>query len=235
MYSIFGRIRYSECDGDLTLTVPALVNYFQDVSTFQSGDLGVGFAYLEPLNMVWVLAAWQIEIKRLPKIGEEVEVGTLPYEFKGFMGLRNFFMKSKDGELLAVANSQWTLLNTQTFKPERPTDKMLESYVLEPRMEMNYAARKVSMPEEMAALESFEVVKNYLDSNNHVNNGQYIAMAATYVPEGFVTASLRAEYKTQARLGDVMVPHVGKTDTGVTVSLRSQEGSVYCNVEFVRA
>ena len=84
-------------------------------------------------------------------------------------------------------------------------------------------------------LESFEVVKSHLDSNNHVNNGQYIAMAAAYVPEGFVTGSLRAEYKMQARLGDVMVPHVGKTDNGVTVSLRSQEGSVYCNVEFVRA
>ena len=235
MYIFNSRIRYSECDGDCRLTVPALVNYFQDVSTFQSEDLGVGFAYLEPKDMVWVLAAWQIEIKRLPKIGEEVEVGTLPYEFKGFMGLRNFCMKTKAGELLAVANSQWTLINTQTFRPERPTEKMLESYVLEPKMEMNYAARKVSMPDEMEQRESFEVVKSHLDSNNHVNNGQYIAMAAAYVPEGVVTASLRAEYKTQAHLGDVMVPHVGKTDTGVTVSLRNPEGAVYCNVEFAGA
>lgn len=232
MYIFNSRIRYSECDGDCRLTVPALVNYFQDVSTFQSEDLGVGFAYLEPKDMVWVLAAWQIEIKRLPQIGEEVEVGTLPYEFKGFMGLRNFCMRTKEGEMLAVANSQWTLLNTKTFKPERPTEEMLAAYVLEPKMEMNYTVRKVSMPQEMEQMESFEVVKSHLDSNNHVNNGQYIAMAAAYVPEDFATGSLRAEYKMQAHLGDVMVPHVGKTDTGVTVSLRSPEGSVYCNVEF---
>ena len=38
------RIRYSEVDGERKLTIPNLVNYFQDCSTFQSEELGVGGA-----------------------------------------------------------------------------------------------------------------------------------------------------------------------------------------------
>jgi len=186
MYIFNSRIRYSECDGDCRLTVPALVNYFQDVSTFQSEDLGVGFAYLEPKDMVWVLAAWQIEIKRLPQIGEEVEVGTLPYEFKGFMGLRNFCMRTKEGEMLAVANSQWTLLNTKTFKPERPTEEMLAAYVLEPKMEMNYTVRKVSMPQEMEQILSSDRTRAIEDGFSHGCATEVLCRKCGYARTKFV-------------------------------------------------
>ena len=66
MYIFDSRIRYSECDGQCKLRPEALLNYFQDVSTFQSEDLGVGIAYLMPRKLVWVLAAWQVEKACLP-------------------------------------------------------------------------------------------------------------------------------------------------------------------------
>ena len=42
MYTFDSRVRYSETDVNGTLSVTAAVNYFQDCSTFQSEDLGVG-------------------------------------------------------------------------------------------------------------------------------------------------------------------------------------------------
>ena len=42
MYEFDSRVRYSEVDHHGTMTVPALINYFQDCSTFQSEDLGIG-------------------------------------------------------------------------------------------------------------------------------------------------------------------------------------------------
>ncbi len=232
MYSFTGRIRYSECDHEKKLSLPALINYFQDCSTQHSEDIGMGFAYMEPLNVVWVLAAWQIVIHRFPKIGEKVEIGTLPYDFKGFLGLRNFCMKGADGELLAVANSQWTLISTDTMKPMKPTDKMLEAYVLEPKLEMDYAGRKIVIPEECYEEERFSVLRSHLDTNNHVNNGQYVAMAAAYIPEEKEICQMRAEYKVQARLGDIIVPRVSVNDEMAYVSLQNEQGQVYCNVEF---
>lgn len=232
MYSYDSRIRYSECDGQCRLKLESLLNYFQDASTFQSEDLGVGLSYLMPRNMVWVLVSWQIEIERYPVLGEWVEICTFPYDFKGFMGSRNFFMRTKDGEILAKANTLWTLLNFDTMKPTMPPEDMLEKYPLEPRLEMNYAGRKIVVGEDGAKCEPIVVRKQHLDSNNHVNNAQYVSMAVECLPETFEIAGLRVEYKVQAHLNDVLVPYVVKNGDKVVVSLRDEQDTVYVNAEF---
>ena len=62
MYSFESRIRYSETGSDGKLTILSLMDYFQDCSTLQSEDLGVGLSYLLERNMVWVVSSWQIAI-----------------------------------------------------------------------------------------------------------------------------------------------------------------------------
>lgn len=235
MYSFDSRIRYSECDENCKLRLDALMNYFQDASTFQSENLGVGFSYLVPRNLVWVLVSWQVEIIRYPALGEEVEIGTLPYDFKGFIGSRNFCMKTKGGEMLAKANSIWTLLNFDSMKPALPPADMLEKYPVEPRLDMNYEGRKIAVNEGGACEDSIVVQRQHLDSNNHVNNAQYIIMAIQYLPQDFEVRNLRVEYKKQAHLGDVLIPYVVTEGDKVVISLRDDTGAVYVNVECRKA
>ena len=47
MYTFESRVRFSEADHTELLTLPGLVNYFQDCSTFQSEDIGYGVESLE--------------------------------------------------------------------------------------------------------------------------------------------------------------------------------------------
>ena len=232
MFCFESRIRYSECDASRKLSPEALLNYFQDCSTFQSESLGVGFDYLIPKNLVWVLASWQIIIHRMPGLMEEIAVGTFPYDFKGFLGSRNFFLKKKDGEMLAEANSLWTLLNFDTMKPAMPTKEHLSPYIIEPKLDMEYTSRKITVLDNGQVLEPVIIRKQHLDSNNHVNNGQYINIASDYLPEGFDTYQIRAEYKKQAHLGDVFVPYVVTEAEKIIVSLRDENGGVYMNAEF---
>lgn len=232
MFCFESKIRYSECDASRRLSPEALLNYFQDCSTFQSEELGVGFDYLKPRNLVWVLASWQIVVQRYPEFGEEVIVGTLPYDFKGFMGSRNFFMKTKTGELLACANSLWTLLNFDTMKPAVPAAEHLEKYPVEPRLDMEYAGRKIAVGPEGRQQEPITIQKQHLDSNNHVNNARYVSIALNYLPEAFEIHQIRAEYKKQAHLYDVLVPYVLAEAHKVVISLRDANGSVYMNAEF---
>ena len=147
MYSYQARIRYSELDESGHLKPEALLDYFQDCSTFQSEDLGVGIEYLREKNMVWVLSSWQIIVDRYPVLGEVVTVGTQPYEFKGFMGFRNFVMEDASGKRIACANALFSLINIETAGPMRPTEEMLEKYVLGEKIDMEYAPRKIRIPD----------------------------------------------------------------------------------------
>jgi len=233
MFCFESKIRYSECDSSCRLSPEGLLNYFQDCSTFQSETIGAGFSYLMPRNLVWVLASWQIVIHRYPALMEEVVVGTLPYDFKGFLGSRNFCMKTKEGEMLATANSLWTLLDFSTMKPVAPTPEHLAKYPVEPKLDMEYAGRKIVVGNHGEEREPMVVRKQHLDSNNHVNNGQFISIASDYLPPGFDIYQIRGEYKRQAHLHDVFVPYVITEADRIVVSLRDEKGIPYMNAEFL--
>ena len=250
MYTYSTRIRYSEADCENKLTPEGLLNYFQDCSTFQSEDLGIGVKYMLKRRQVWALISWQIDVERYPEIGERVEVGTLPYEFKGFIGFRNFWMEDEQGRRLAAANSVWTLLDLDTGKPVRPSREMLEGYRISPKLEMEYLPRKIEIPKQRGGLlgsdkdgegsadgflwsdrPAFTITRHYLDTNQHVNNGQYVKMALEYPEEGFEIGRLRAEYKKQAYRNDVFYPAVYQKGSIYIVSLNDEAGDPYAVVE----
>lgn len=234
MYQYEGRIRYSQLDNQGSLSLPALLDYFQDCSIFHSEALGVGVEYLKEKQLIWALSAWQIVIKRYPGLCEKVTVGTAPYDFKGFVGYRNFWLTDEAGEQLAVANSIWSLIGTKDGKPTRPSQEMLEKYELSPRLDMEYADRRIRFEGEGVLQEKLTVMPHHLDTNMHVNNGQYVRIAMDYLPKDFKIGQLRAEYKMQAVLGTEMYPTVFMQEDKAGVSLRNDAGAVYCNVEFVR-
>ena len=84
MYTFTGKIRYSETDAYGFLTPEKLIDYFQDCSTFQSEDLGIGVKKLRSQGLAWIIVYWRVEIYRMPVLGEEVRIGTIPYEMKDF-------------------------------------------------------------------------------------------------------------------------------------------------------
>ena len=232
MYSYQARIRYSEIDEGGNLRLETLLDYFQDCSTFQSEDLGVGISYLKERHLVWVLSSWQIVVERYPLLGENVIIGTSPYDFKGFMGFRNFWMKDESGNYLARANSIWSLLDTQSNRPVRPQEDMMKKYPIEPRIEMEYASRRISVPEETIMGDTVLIKKHHLDTNHHVNNGQYVKIAMDSLEKECHVRQLRAEYKKQVYLNDTLLPYYGKTETGAyVVALKDQEDAICCIVE----
>lgn len=233
MYTFNSRVRYSEVGVDGRMTLESLLDYFQDCSTFQSEDIGVGLAYLQERSMAWLLSSWQICVNRYPRLCERITIGTAPYEFKGFLGHRNFEMKTEDGEVLAYANSLWTLMDMDRMLPVKATEEMIRSYVTEPKYPMEYAPRKIAMPEGGRALEHFTVRQHHLDTNHHVNNGQYVRMAMDCLGDEPSIRQLRVEYKNQAKLNDVICPVVAFDEEKniYTVSLDDEAGKPYCIVE----
>lgn len=232
MYTFDSKIRYSETGADGKLSMAALINYFQDCSTFQSEDLGVGIQYLTERHLAWVLVSWQIEVERYPKLCEKVTIGTKPLEMKAFMGTRNFLLADEQGAPLAKAFSLWTLLDMEAGKPYRVPPEIAEKYLLEEPLDMKPLGRKIAVPKGGTVLSPLAVGMEHLDTNHHVNNQKYLEIALHYLPQNFTVGLLRAEYKKQAHLGDWLVPYVVERGETVYVELQDEAGGTYMAAEF---
>lgn len=233
MYCFESRIRYSEVDAKGFLTVGNVVNYLQDCSIFQSEDLGIGIHFLEEHHAAWILNGWQIDFLELPCLGDLVVTGTWAYDFKGIYGYRNFLMKGVDGKELVKANSVWVYFDLEKGKPIKVAEANRNGYEILERLEMEYLPRKVIVSEGGCVQEPLVVRRHHIDTNYHVNNGQYIQLALDYLPEEFRLKRLRAEYRKAALLGDVMIPRIVQNDLNYFVVMEDGEGKPYVNMEFI--
>lgn len=236
MYTFDSRIRYTESDFNEKLTLASLIDYFQDCTNFHTKDLGMDFAWHQDKGVMWVLNFWQIVIKQWPKMGDEVTIGTQSTGCEKMFGHRNFVM-SKQGALqeqFVVANSLWVLVDTKKGRPMLVPEDMKEAYGAQEPLEMEYASRKIAIPKEDGEIgESILVCEHHLDSNRHVNNGQYVRMALAYLEDESKVKELRVEYKIQALLGDEITPVVYKQKDECIVVLQNNKNKAYAVVQFI--
>lgn len=233
MFSFQTKVRYSEIGVDGKTSISSIVNYFQDCSTFQSEKIGQGISALLQRKKGWILTSWQIDMRRQLELGENIRVGTWAHSFKGLYGARNFIIYDEHEEIAAVANTLWALVDLETGHPTKITEEDREGYEIEEPFDMTYLPRKIIMPKQCEILESFRVRRSNLDTNNHVNNGQYIEMAEEYLPQNACVKQMRAEYKRSARYQEIVVPKLSVEDNKYIVKLCDQAENVYAVVEFI--
>lgn len=232
-YSIDSRIRFSEAGEDLRLSLGALINYFQDCSTQHAQDRGVGIPYLKKLHQAWIMVSWQIVIGELPLLGDPVRTSTWAYAFQDFFGKRNYILTDPDGREYVRANGIWVLMDMDTGRPVRIDDATVNAYGVGPKLDMEYSSRKIRVASKGEPQEAFCIGRHHLDTNHHVNNGQYVTIAAEYLPEGFRIHKLRVEYRMQGKLGDEVVPYVSSGEGQIVVSLCNPGGNPYAVIEFL--
>ena len=233
MYQFDSTIRYSEVDADCNLTIPALMNYFQDCTTFHSETVGNGVKALAKRKQAWMLSFYQICIKQMPKFLDEVTISTYPYEIKGFYGFRNFCVTDKKGNRCAYANSIWVLMDITTGRPAKVTQDVIEAYGQDEKLDMEYCDRKLLIPQEVETKEKIVVPSFFIDSNHHMNNEKYVMLAAEYVPNDFKVSELRVEYKKEAKWKDVIIPVVAREEKRITVGLLDESRHPYAIVAFL--
>lgn len=235
MFSFDSRVRYSECDSDFNMTVASVVNYLQDCTTFHSYELGVGTESLKARNRAWLLSSWQIVIDRFPHMNEKIKIATVPYEFKGIYGLRNFIIFDENDESIVKANSVWFFYDSENGKPAKIDDIERNAYPLGDKIDMDYAPRKIDLPPMNLSAQPVPVSLSMLDTNHHVNNGQYILVAKMImdsVKKDAGVRQIRAEYKRQALMGDIFYPKVGEKEGEFYVDLENESGESFAVIAF---
>lgn len=251
MYEFESRVRYSEIAEDKKLSLVSVINYFQDCCSFEAEERGVGLKSHDINHTAWMLINWHIRINRRPEYMENIHVKTWACGFRHFIGDRNFTIKGKDDEMLIYAFSRWAFVNTEKGAPEKSIPQSeLDAYGITEPLKADFKKGKIAIPVEMTVVDKITVTAGNLDTNHHVNNAEYMELALSAISSflndkygspagdreeaGFSLndiKEIRAEYKLQSVLGDVIYPYVAKEGNVITAVLKDPEGNPKLIVE----
>ena len=183
-------------------------------------------------DQAWFLISWQIEVDRYPELGEQIKVRTWAYDFKASLGFRNIDVIDGEGNRIVKAASIWSYVDTESMRPVKIDQEVAEAYPMEPAIDMEYAPRKIKLWDEYTKVDTRHVMSYQIDSNNHMNNEAYIALAQEYVEDITDITAVRAEYKMQYVKDDVIVVKRARDGKYVQILLCDEEDRVKCVVQF---
>ena len=228
------HVRYSEVDHRGLMTLPAVVNAFQDCSTFQSEVLGVGMRWLKQERHAWVLTHWHIAIDRYPALCEHITVGTFASRFRGVTAERFFYLRDDEGNFVAKGKSSWVFLNMETGKPARIEPRFVEPYGTHEPLPMPPESRRVVIPESREFRDPLTIRRGQIDTNEHVNNAEYVQMALEQLDREIYPHVLRVDYRRAAVLGDLVRPGIGLNKEGnLVITLDDTNDTMFASIELI--
>ncbi len=169
-------IRSYEIDPHKQATPTALVRLMQEASMQHVLQLQLSVWDLEPQGISWVLIRQHLHIKRLPLLGETVEVFTHPSGFERVFTHRDFRMYDAGGNEIANASTTWLLMHTDSRRMARiPADLLAYNDLLpHPSGNLPRAADKLPEFEHAISSRAFKVGWYDLDFNFHLTNSKYV-------------------------------------------------------------
>lgn len=235
MYQYKNRVSYSQLDKKGRIGISQVVDVMQDACMFHCEEVGRSCMDLKKENRAWLVSSWNLEFNSLPVMGEEYLVSTWPHQIRGVFNSQNVLLQSKDGEVYACGDSRWFFYDHEENKPVIIPEKEKAYYQVEPAYEMGRSKRKLTCPDNLTPVQEISVCANYLDTNNHVNNGQYVRLAMNVLPEDFEVKKLHAEFRNAARMGDVLHIKTAKKENTFYIIFMNEEDVPYFLSEWVQA
>lgn len=226
MYTYETVVGYSRTDHSRKVPVYEIMNYMQDCSNFQSKALGVGLDYYKEKQRAWFLLAYELQLLQPIRLGQKIVVGTAPTDFKGLYGTRQFFIQDDKGNYLVKANTLWTLMDLSARCPVRITEEDTKHFEMETVFDMEPVQRKLKLSGQKEQKEVFRVLKTYIDSNGHMNNADYMRVAAEIIPEDFQWNRLQINYRKEVMAGEKMIAFIHNEENGLGISFENQAGEV---------
>lgn len=233
MYSLNYKVTTSFCGIDGKLKLHSALQMMQDCSELWMYESEPEVRkFFDDNNMAQLLASRQVEIIREPLFREELTVTTSVYDMKGMFGYRNTFIYDAEGKPCYKTWSMGAFIDKSTGKLKRVDDDAVSTMNIEPKLDMNYKDRRIILPKE-GGIEAapITVMRSDIDYNKHLNNTNYVRMAMELLPEDFKVKRLRVEYKTPAKLSEMLTPVIYNSSDTIIISLKSG-GAVCANIEF---
>ena len=222
-------VGYQYSGHDYKITNTSLLRLFEDMACYHGALAGED---IRVSPTAWLLTAYKVVVKKRPEYNQRIKVRTWSRECKNFFACREFEIIDESGELLVCAITEWAHYNKVDSKLERVTPELAAAYLSESgRTNFGpFRIKRLQEPQEFKVSESFTVTKNWIDTNNHMNNVYYLDLAEMTVEEtlGESVPSDEFEifYRQQIKCGERVRCHVSEKDDSVLVSVLSEDEKI---------
>lgn len=202
------EVHYSNVDYYKRAKITTIIDFFNDIATYQSEKLGIGIDHLRENHTGWIILKWEINIKKYPLYMDKIIVRTQPAAARKVFAYRNFEILDLQGNLMVSAKSVWSLVDIKNMRPVRLTNEILEKYKIKEEKGQKYKIEEASnfSEDRINNSTSFKIRYSDIDTNGHVNNEKYAAWMIENVPKdivlGYRLTKLKIYYKKETKYGE---------------------------------
>ena len=167
------RAMPSMCDENSHMSIPAILDMFQDVAGIHADEVGIGAIELEEKGLFWIVAKLRLRITRRPLVQEMLDAVTWIQPAERVSCERDWSI-SKDGETLAYVRSIWAALRRDNGRPAHMSGFYPDSdFTIAPpdteaftRMSKNFEGAEL--------LGEYRIRSVDIDRGGHMNNVNYV-------------------------------------------------------------
>lgn len=234
MYKERRVIQSSEIGFNNKVRIKDLADIIQDLE----GNNIDGFKLLKNesiLNKVAIFLNFRyFHIKKWPVYKDNLEIETITFDTKAFMGYRNTLIKNSLNELMVETYCVGSFINMETLRPYRLSDEIINEIGNHEKHDMTYMGRKINLDieKELIKEDKTKVSLSQLDYYNHLNNAIYIEIAFNEIPRKFDFNEVICEYKLAFELDDEIILKTYKTQKGYQVIFYNKEEVICSIIEF---
>lgn len=200
------RVTYGEVDGALRLTHRGAMSMMQEAAIVHSSQAGYAVEDVPRTHVIWMVVRWRVKLLRRARWNDALTVETWPRSMGRVTSVRNFVITGADGAPVALGESEWILVSTDTGRAARITPEIAGAYTLVDRdvFETPLPPLEPGAGEERCRL---TVRRSDIDTNHHVNNLVYLDYALEALPEDAWKREydeIAVTYRRQILLGETV-------------------------------
>lgn len=226
-----------ECNPELEMPLPLLMNRLIDIATLHANSWGVGYAKLIEENQAWVLSRVTIEMKRYPRVNEAYSITTWIEDYNRHFSQRNMEIKGEDGTTLGYARTIWLVINLAT---RESVDISRLGYIRE-----NVTSRDCPIaPQGRIKMDEVTMSRDYTfnytdcDLNRHVNTVRYLELLLNQFDlehyDAHMVRRMEIAFVKETRYGEtVTVKTDGHDPQNCVLSVDDNEGVSHCRGRLV--
>ena len=162
---------------------------------------------LNGAGLAWIIAWTQMQIMRLPKIGETIRMRVWAGKKKAVLHTRKYAFYTNDGEPLMTTSALFLLMDRQTRKAAGDPDWMRGLPVVVIPGEPGAPKMNMAFPSDFDHLEGRRVDASEIDYNGHLNNSHYLDWTQALPEEAWLhehaVRSVWVEYTHEMKLGQI--------------------------------